>query len=751
MKLTGTLSRLLFSNESHMVAVLDNGIKIAGEVPPMGAQSLEGQAVALEGEWEEHPKFGPQFRFKSLEIEGSELYFFLTKVVKGVGKKLVGRLIETYGEKELIRLLDEEPQKLLGFKGIKEKKLAQITESWRKWRQLRALAMFLAPYKIAQSVVTEIYRAFGEGEDVIARIRQNPYIITRIKGVGFRRADEMALSMGVDPHSAFRIEAAVDYVLREIGEGQGSSAVAPALLYEELARALALEDLSHTPVERVLAQMSAQGRLKRVGEAWAHPLYYEAEAGLYAFFKSRRQMAGEPLTEDIDAFIAREEKRAGFSLGEEQKEAVCLLNSGVRVMALVGYAGTGKSTASRMLLKLLEERYGYENIMTTALSGIATRRIREATGYRGATIQSLLTTYAEAPMPFDVLLLDEASMVNARLFYRLVSRLKETAVLIVVGDDGQLPPIGAGDTLRDIVKYDLIPTVKLTKIYRQSEEQAIALIADSIRRGRVPDLDRAYGDFRLIMCPAQENYLSKSQLDAQARKAVRERYNLAILERLKREAASYILRAREHLSRKEIGAYVTAWQVITPMKGGLLGTEELNRQLQALANPNPRQSVKRGVYTFALYDKVVHTRNENMPAWSPEAFKASLDAEKQRIFNGMIGMIFKIDEEEEHCYVYYPTEETVVRYGFEMLGEYLAPAYALTVHKTQGMEYETVLLPMTFSHYVMLNTKLLYTAVTRAKKMCLVIGEKTAFEGACRRVDTAVRDTVLQKLAQEKR
>jgi exodeoxyribonuclease V alpha subunit len=183
------------------------------------------------------------------------------------------------------------------------------------------------------------------------------------------------------------------------------------------------------------------------------------------------------------------------------------------------------------------------------------------------------------------------------------------------------------------------------------------------------------------------------------------------------------------------------------MRGGLLGAENLNRRLQKLYNPRPKHAVEKGLFTFGLYDKVVHIKNENMPAWSSEGFKKGLDPVDQRIFNGMIGLIFRMDPEEEVCHVYYPGEDLVVRYGYEALGEYLTLAYALTIHKTQGMEYETVIIPMSYSHYIMHNTKLLYTAVTRAKKMCVVVGEEPAFRGACRRIDTTRRTTVLQLLA----
>ncbi len=223
--LSGRIKKILFQKESFFIAKLDNGTKISGTTLVVDIDALEGQEVELKGRWEEHPKYGPQFIFEELQIKGSELYFYLTKVVKGVGQKLVKRLIAFYGEEELVKILDEEPQKLLEFKGIKEKKLSQITESWRKYKDMRELAMFLAPYKIGESLVAEIYRTFIEKENLVESIKENPYIITKVKGIGFKRADEMAISMGLAEDSPFRIEAASLYFIKELAEQQGSSAI----------------------------------------------------------------------------------------------------------------------------------------------------------------------------------------------------------------------------------------------------------------------------------------------------------------------------------------------------------------------------------------------------------------------------------------------------------------------------------------------------------------------------------------------
>ncbi len=752
MKLKGKISRILFSTEEgFLVATLEEGAKISGVCTIAAPETLEGQDVVLEGEWQEHPRFGPQFRFEHLAIEGSELYFYLTKVVKGVGRKLVRRLIDHYGEEELLRILDEEPQTLLGFKGIKEKKLAQITESWQRYKEIRQLAMFLAPYKIGQSLIAEIYRTFVAEENLVEKIRQNPYIITKAKGVGFKRADEMALSMGIDPHSPFRIEAAVDYLLKTAADREGESAVPWPRLVSMVCEALESDD--EKLIEEVLEGMVSKASLFVLSTSddtryVAHPLYYRAEAWLYDFFTQRSDKRHSPLTDDLNAFIIERERATGFSLGEEQKRALALLNDGVGVLALVGYAGTGKSTCSRALLDLLAERFSKDGIMTTALSGIAAQRIQETTGYKSATIQSLLVAHKEKEtFDFDVLLLDEASMVNSQIFYQLLRKLKEEAILIVVGDDGQLPPIGAGNVLHDLVHHRLVPVVKLTKIYRQKEKQSIPFVADAIRKGTPPRIDEEAVDFRFVDVHDEDFLSRKYRLSDEERRARRETLNRRILEAVLREAEPYVLDARRYLHQKRIARYLTHLQVITPMKGGVLGVEHLNKRLQQLFNPGLKHAISKGTYTYALFDKVVHIKNENMPTYTPEAFKKGLDATPARIFNGMIGYIFKIDVDEEECYVYYPTEEVVVRYGFESLSEYLMLAYALTIHKTQGMEYDTVIIPMTYSHYIMHNTKLLYTAVTRAKKMCLVVGEASAFTNACRRLDTTKRTTVLSLLS----
>jgi len=307
-----------------------------------------------------------------------------------------------------------------------------------------------------------------------------------------------------------------------------------------------------------------------------------------------------------------------------------------------------------------------------------------------------------------------------------MSKISNKAIVIIVGDDAQLPPI-----------------VKLTQIYRQSPEQAITLIANEIRRGEVPQYRGKYEDFEFVDVNIANYYALKNQLTQDELKELREQNSQSIIAEILHRVVESIEKARYRLSNKQIKEYLNYFQVITPMKGGTLGSNNLNKVLQEYFNPNPKKCIKRGEQEFRLMDKVVHTKNENMNSWSAEGFKMGEDSHERRIFNGMSGLLFKIDEDEEQAFVFYPNEDVVVVYEYDELKSHLMLSYALTIHKVQGMEYDIVVIPMSFTHFIMHNTKLIYTAITRAKHKCILIGEGAAFENACRRVDVTRRDTVL--------
>ena len=435
-------------------------------------------------------------------------------------------------------------------------------------------------------------------------------------------------------------------------------------------------------------------------------------------------------------------------MSQEQKDAVELVNEGHTTLFLIGYAGTGKSTSARALLELLEEMFSYDDIITIALSGIASQRISDTTGYTSSTIQSLLMKNKEKDF-FEqkVILLDEASMVNSIMFYKIISKIADDTIFIIVGDDGQLPAIGAGNILADSIKYELAPICKLTKIYRQNEDQAIALIANDIRQGKVPKYKEKYEDFSFVPVSIDNYYAAKNSYSASDFSELRQDNTSLILQNIVNISATYIEEFYALIKNKHIGKALSLYQIITPMKAGVLGVENLNRQLQAIFNFSKDKSFQGKMYEYKLRDKVIHVKNENMKAQSMSMYKSgSSDFLQKRVFNGQLGLIIKLDFEESLCIILYPSDDMVVFYRFDEMDSLLSLAYCLTIHKTQGMEYENSLIPMTFSHYIMHNTKLLYTAITRAKKMCYIVGEEDAFKTACTRIESTKRESVINDI-----
>jgi exodeoxyribonuclease V alpha subunit len=694
MTLIGQIDKIIFEQEGFFIGVLKSGEKIQGEYHESEVKNLVDAAVTLKGDYQEHQKHGRSFLFETIIINQNELFFFLNRVVKGFPKKVTADLIEKFGEEGLIDILENDIERLLEFKGIKKKRLEKMQARWKQFRALRELGSFLSPYGVTPGILSIIAGAMKEVQNPAEKIKNNPYILTSI-------------------------------------------------LFEQLDNLLGFSGQNNV-YEMVLHERVSEGSIHPLAHhRYAPDRLYEAEKFLFDEFKRRAKIQNTPIVKDLDAFVAK----GGLKLGDQQREAVEMINSGKSLLCLVGYAGTGKSTTARTILDVLTQRYRSEAVITCALSGIASQRIAETTGYESATIQSLLVKYDDRDtMPYDVVLIDEASMINSLLFARLLAKVGRDAVVIIVGDDAQLPPIGAGDVLSDLLRLELAPIVKLTRIYRQSEEQAIALIANDIRQGQVPQYRQAYEDFEFIHIDIENYYARRASASASELSELREENSEMIVRAIMHKAVNYIPKARRYLAQKEIKEYLNYFQVITPMKGGILGVDNLNRILQSYFNPSPKQFVKKGEREYRLLDKVVHTKNENMHAWSMEGFKNSEESSEKRIFNGMSGLLFKIDEEEELVYVVYPNEDAVVQYSYDQLASHLMLSYALTVHKVQGMEYDVVVMPMSFSHFIMHNTKLLYTAITRAKHKCYIVGESGAFESACRRLDITKRDTVMAEL-----
>jgi exodeoxyribonuclease V alpha subunit len=753
-KLSGVIKKVLYTNDEtkYVIAVLENNQKICGAYFDTEIEKIVGEEVVLNGNWTTHKKYGVQFEFDTLELKEAEIFFFLTKIVKGIGKKFANELLVKYTEDELVQILNENPEELLQFKGIKEKKLKTIVASWQKFKHLRELGSFLAKFGVTSNLITKIYSSLGEIDNLIDKIKKNPYILINIKGIGFKRADEIAKALGMDPRSEFRIMACLNYTLREYCDNNGNSSIDKFHLYKLLDDSLRFVNEEALYEEAVTQMLVDEDIFVTKENRYAPSMLYYAEKNILEFFQRRQSDKNRKIIASFDDYLVKKQLTLGFELSTEQKKAVELINDGHTTLFLIGYAGTGKSTSSKALLQLLEEVVSFDDVITIALSGIASQRISDTTGYNSATIQSLLVKHKEKDFfPYKVILLDEASMVNSVTFYQIISKIADDTIFIIVGDDGQLPAIGAGNILSDSIKYDLAPICKLTKIYRQNENQAIAVIANDIRKGEVPKYNEEYEDFKFVNVSISNYYAQKNTASSNEFADIRVNNSEVILNNILNISASYIQKYFDLIKAKDINKALTLFQVITPMKGGLLGVENLNMQLQKLFNHTKGKAYTTKLYEYKITDKVIHIKNENMRSQTMSMYKSgSSDFIEKRVFNGQLGLIIKLDFEENKCIVLYPNDDMVVFYDFDNVSSLLSLAYCLTIHKTQGMEYENALIPMSFSHYIMHNTKLLYTAITRAKKMCFIVGEEEAFVSACKKIEITIRESVINDLLSKK-
>jgi exodeoxyribonuclease V alpha subunit len=738
--LIGQIDKIIFQSDGFFIAAFKSGEKISAHYHDSDIDNLIDAAVTLKGEWETHKNHGKTFKATSIAINQNELFFFLNRVIKGFTKKLTAELIEKYGQEKLIDILENDIEKLRDIKGMTEKRLLKLSSGWKQFRSMRLLGEFLAPYGVTPMLLRLIANALKEVQNPIEAIKRNPYSLMRINGIGFKKADDIALAMHLSPLDPRRIGAAMEFVLSEYCDAQGNSCIDKETLFSTLSILVPLED--KTVYEEALLDRINEGNIIVLGSGkLALDRIYEAEKFLLDNFTKRSKNNDGNLSPNLELFLSEH----SLALGEQQKEALALINNGCKLLLLVGYAGTGKSTTAKALLDLLALKT--PNIITCALSGIASQRIKERSGYESATIQSLLVKYeGQDTMPYQVILIDEASMINSVLFARLVSKIDPNATIIIVGDDAQLPPIGAGSPLSDFISLNIVPKVMLTHIYRQRHDQAIALIANDIRQGNIPDYHERYDDFSFVRVDIPNRYTLKNSLSASEFEEVIHANTQNILAHIAQAALHHLSHSRQLLNTKKIKEYLNHFQVITPMRGYALGVDNLNILLQEYFNPNPKKKINTRRGELRLFDKVVHIKNENMPTQTTEEFKDNSDIVERRIFNGMTGLVFKIDEEDETLSVFYPNEELIAHYTYENIRELIDLSYALSVHKVQGMEYENVVVVMSFSHTIMLNTKLLYTAITRAKKQCIIIGESGAFEMGCKKLEKTRRLTVLQEL-----
>lgn len=766
--ISGEIKRITYFNKDNSFAIIrlntdtnhdDNAVTAAGIFPDcamIGTEKVKGLTCSLTGRWVKNKKYGWQFSFTQIKLDNSGLFFFLTNIVKGLGASLSQKLIDSYGENNLIDILDNHSDELLKFKGIKEKKLLKITASWNKYKQMKSLSDFFAVRggALTSSMILRIYNHFKNiDNDTVGLIGENPYILTEVRGIGFKTCDKIALSIGIDKYSRKRIKALIDYILLSQASGSGHTYLSSDQLMKLAEEYLYNEEntIKNKELSAIINNVIANSDdYFNENNLTALKAYKYKEDYIRKFVKLRSEKGGNYKVSGNEAvkFISKKQNQLGIILSKEQYDAVFnIATKGISVFLLCGYAGTGKSTISKIILDFYSEYFfSKEDITCCAFSGMASKRIKDLTRYSSSTIHSLLGFKSggflhnqDNRLTFKIVLLDEASMVNLSIFYALIRAVDDNAVFIMVGDDAQLPPIGAGNIFNDLLTYD-IPKVKLTKIYRQSEDSVLTYFAGYIREGEIPEgYAGSYSDWAFDKRDIPNYFALKEKLSDKQMKEVRDNHYEQILNTL-------INRINRTAQDNHLTGIRKIWdlQVITAMRATLLGTNNLNGILQERLNTGSSKSAVIRTFLLKQYDKVIHLKNKNMEYVDYSDFKNGNTGNKKttRIYNGNLGIVIDINEEDEEFYVLYPDNITVI-YSFDDYKNIIDLGYALTIHKTQGNQFKYVFIPLVNSFFIMLNSKLMYTAVTRAIKQVYLIGQDYAFRRGCTNIKETVRQTFL--------
>ncbi|HLX59274.1 MAG TPA: ATP-dependent RecD-like DNA helicase [Ktedonobacteraceae bacterium] len=750
-KLEGSVESIVFRNEDNHYTVArfrpnDSGrlfrdelTTIVGTLPGVHV----GELLSVEGEWEKDPKYGRQLHVTSFmqrlpaSPEGITRYLG-SGLIKGIGPKKAERIVAHFGEQTLA-IIEQQPERLSEVKGISVKDREQIIQSWVEQNEVKELHLFLQSHDVSMNLATRIYKQYGQ--ESIKVIRENPYKLAQdVSGIGFRTADEIAVKLGLPRDSIPRLATGLKYVLAQAANEDGHCFLPENELVRRASEILeALPDLLAQATDQLKSERDIFIEPPLPVQPLQHPqpaqddeppvdwsemeeiaqqrIYYapfwHAENGSARILRtllrapSKLPPVSQQYWQAVFDYLAQ---KRNMTLTEKQREAVQMTYN-KKVSILTGGPGTGKSTSLRALLMVLRKRN--IDVALTAPTGRAAKRLTEATGgavgFQAKTLHRLLE-YAphdntfqrneENPLPYQFVIVDEVSMVDILLFYHLLKALPPDAHLLLVGDADQLPPVGPGNVLRDLLRSEAIPTARLTELFRQAQQSQIVVNAHRINAGEMPSLQREQKtDFFFI---TEDNPIRA--------------------QRLVLDFVQY--RIPKHYALNPM----TDIQVLSPMYRGPLGVTSLNEELQAHLNPDAIASIEWGGRTFRAGDKVMQQRNDY----------------DKGVFNGDVGWIRAINRENSTVKVEFLEEAgpLLVGYEFHELDE-LTLAYAVTVHKSQGSEYPAVVLPLTREHYMLLQRNLLYTAITRAKRLCILIGQPRALEVAVRNDRVAQRNTGL--------
>lgn len=708
-KLAGYVEHIIYRNADNGYTVL-NLVSGEEEITCVGIFSAiaEGENIEASGDYTDHPTYGKQFKVESFEEKAPEdeeaiERYLGSGAIRGIGLALAARIVRRF-KADTFRIIEEEPERLAEVKGISERKAMEIADQVNEKRDLRQAMIFLQQYGITMNLAVKVYQQYGQ--EVYGIIRENPYrLADDIEGVGFRTADEIAVRVGIRMDSDFRIRSGILYVLL-----QASTEGHTYLPEEELTRRTGqLLEVGEEQIEKQYMDLAIERKIiMKQGEnqtqIYAASFYY-MEANTATMLKQLNVSYDVPDLE-IEERVRRIEKQTGMELDEHQMTAV---KEAVRngLLIITGGPGTGKTTTINTIIKYFEME-GLD-IFLAAPTGRAAKRMSETTGFEARTIHRMLELNGgvdgaagferneQNPLETDVVIIDEMSMVDISLMHALLKAVAVGTRLILVGDVNQLPSVGPGSVLRDIIRSHECNVVMLTKIFRQAFTSDIIVNAHKINQGEEVTLDNKSMDFFF----------------------------------LKRYDADVIISVVLQLIKQKLPKFVDATpydiQVLTPMRKGLLGVERLNGILQRYLNPpSPQKREKEhGDILFREGDKIMQTRNNYQLEWEIRT-KYGLSVDKGTgVFNGDMGIVREINDFAETMTVEFD-EGRMVEYPYKLLDE-LELAYAITIHKSQGSEYPAVVIPLLSGPSMLMNRNLLYTAVTRARKCVTLVGNEVTF------------------------
>lgn len=658
-----------------------------------------GSVLQCEGDWKVDKRYGSQFVCQTWEevmpatVYGIEKYLG-SGLVKGIGPKFAQLIVKQFGL-DTIDIIETDIERLYEVPGIGKRRVEKIRESWDKQKDIKNVMLFLQSYGVSTAYAAKIYRQYGK--ESIDRVKENPYrLADDIWGIGFKTADGIAAKMGYEKDDLRRCQSGIIYTLNQLAnEGHVYAEE------EQLVKAaIELLEADESPIREALRNMLLTDDLKQENEAIYLPPFYYAEAGTANRLLALLRTTDEGLfTQTVD--VPSLSKETGIDYDDVQLQAI---EEAVRskVMVLTGGPGTGKTTTTQGIIAAL--KHMGLRILLAAPTGRAAKRMSEATGMEAKTIHRMLEfnpkdgykRNEENPLEGDALIVDECSMIDIVLMNSLMKAIPSSMRVVFVGDIDQLPSVGAGNVLRDLIESDIIPVIRLTRIFRQAQSSRIVMSAHAINQGQFPDTSNGQ----------QTDFFFIQQEDPET-------------------VAQEIVNLVKNRLPKAYHQKVSNIQVLTPMQRGVVGAAQLNLALQQALNPS-QVALNRGGYSFRQGDRVMQLRN-------------NYDKE---VFNGDLGYVESVDVEERTLWVNF--DERLVEYEVSELDE-LTLAYATTIHKSQGSEYPLVVMPVLMTHYVMLQRNLIYTGITRAKKICILIGTKKALWYAIRNMSVLKRNTRLKE------